>query len=194
MYLGQNISLNNGTESEIKRRIGLARKKFCLLKFLFTDRRQKISTKAEILDKCVMPTLLYGYQTWSLTEKLRKQLQVCQRRMERKILNISLRDKIRNEEIRRRTNMRDVVERADNLKWKWGGHVSRMDHQKWTHRVTMWDPREGRRNVGRQRTRWADYFRTTAGSQWSRVARDRGTWRHLETIKNQQTPSRDERQ
>ncbi|KAJ4439579.1 hypothetical protein ANN_07706, partial [Periplaneta americana] len=194
VYLGQSISLNKNTENEIKRRIGLAWNKFWSLKFLLRDKRQKASTKAEILDKCVMPTLLYGCQTWSLTEKQKKQLQVCQRRMERKILNVSLRDRLRNEEIRRRTKMRDVVERAENLKWKWGGHVACMDHQKWTNRTTMWDPREGRQHVGRQKTRWADYFRTRAGSQWSRVARDREVWRQLAPNMNQQAPDRTERQ
>lgn len=192
VYLGQSISLNKNTENETKRRIGLAWNKFWLLKFLLMDKRQNASTKAEILDKCVMPTLLYGCQTWSLTEKQKKQLQVCQRRMERKILNVSLRDRLRNEEIR--TKMRDVVERAENLKWKWGGHVARMDHQKWTNRITMWDPREGRRHVGRQKTRWADYFRTRAGSQWSRVARDREVWRQLAPNMNKQAPDRTESQ
>ena len=34
-----------------------------------------------------------------------------------------------------------------------------MDNNRWTHKLTMWDPREGRRNVGRQRTRWADQLK-----------------------------------
>ena len=52
--------------------------------------------------------------------------------------------------------MRDASNLAERLKWKWNGHVARMDNNRWTHQLTMWDPREGRRNVGRQRTKWAD--------------------------------------
>ena len=52
--------------------------------------------------------------------------------------------------------MRDASNLAEILKLKWSGHVARMDNNRWTHKLTMWDPSEGRRNVGRQRTRWVD--------------------------------------
>jgi hypothetical protein len=44
----------------------------------------------------------------------------------------------------------------------------------------MWDPKEGRRNVGRQRTRWADQLKRLAGDQWSRSAKDSVLWKELE--------------
>ena len=53
------------------------------------------------------------------------------------------------------TGMRDASNLAERFKWKWSGHVARMANNRWTHKLTMWDPREGRRNVGRLRTRWA---------------------------------------
>lgn len=178
-YLGQTISPHSNTEAEIKRRIGLAWRKFWSLKFILLDKRQKTSIKVEILEKCIFPALLYGCQTWSMTERQKLALRVCQRRMERKILHISLRERIRNDDLRRRTGMTDVVEIATNQKWRWGGHVARMNHQRWAHRVTMWDPRTGWRNVGRQKTRWADHFTSVAGGQWSRLAKDREVWRLL---------------
>ena len=48
---------------------------------------------------------------------------------------------------------RDASNLAERLKWKWSGHLTRMENNRWTHKLTMWDPREGKRNVGRQRTR-----------------------------------------
>ena len=45
----------------------------------------------------------------------------------------------------------DVATAAASRKWNWEGHVARMDHQRWTHKVTMWDPRIGWKNVGRQK-------------------------------------------
>ncbi|KAJ4441871.1 hypothetical protein ANN_11731 [Periplaneta americana] len=68
----------------------------------------------------------------------------------------------------------------ESLKWKWGGHVVRMDHRRWTHRLTLWDPRIGRRRVGRQTTRWADFFKKKAGSHLTSSTRDRQLWRNLE--------------
>ena len=40
-------------------------------------------------------------------------------------------------------------------------------------------PREGRRNVGRQRTRWADQLKRLAGDQWFRSAKDSVLWKEL---------------
>ncbi|KAJ4432284.1 hypothetical protein ANN_20902 [Periplaneta americana] len=52
-------------------------------------------------------------------------LQTCRRSMERKTLQLSLRNKVRNEELRNRTGMKDVLNTAESLKWKWGGHVTK---------------------------------------------------------------------
>jgi hypothetical protein len=76
--------------------------------------------------------------------------------------------------------MRDASNLAERLKWKWSGHVMRMDNNRRTHKLTIWDPSEGRRNVGRQRTRWADQLKRLAGDQWSRSAKDRVLWKELE--------------
>ncbi|CAH2241350.1 jg15550 [Pararge aegeria aegeria] len=45
--------------------------------------------------------------------------------MERAMLGISLRDKIRNEVIRQRTKVTDIAFRVSILKWQWAGHVCR---------------------------------------------------------------------
>ncbi|XP_024887867.1 uncharacterized protein LOC112464852 [Temnothorax curvispinosus] len=58
-------------------------------------------------------------------------LRICQKAMKRAMLKISLRDKIRNELIRKRTGVADVVERASRQKWQWAGHVAR-SNTKWT--------------------------------------------------------------
>ena len=55
-------------------------------------------------------------------------------------MQVTLKDRIRNEDLRISTGMKDAVEVADNLKWKWGGHVVRMCDTRWTYRVSMWDP------------------------------------------------------
>ena len=76
----------------------------------------------------------------------------------------------------RSTGMRDASNLAERLKWKWIGHVFRMDNNRWTHKLTMWHPREGRRNVRRQRTRWTD--------QLKRLAGDSVLWKELEKTFN----------
>ena len=93
--------------------------------------------------------------------------------MERKITQVTLRDRVRCEDLRRSTSMRDASNLAEKHKWKWSDNVARMDNNRWTHKLSMWDPREGRKNVRRKRTRWADQLKRLAGNQWSISAKDR---------------------
>lgn len=180
IYLGQLVSFMKSGEREIIRRISLAWNKFWSLSFILLDKKLKINIKREIMDMCILPVLIYGAQTWSLTEKQKNMLRINQRKMERKILCISLKDKIRNSEIRKRTGIQDVVIRATDIKWKWGGHLMRMEQQRWAQTTTVWEPRVGWRHQGRQATRWEDYFGKTAGSLWSRVAKDREEWKRIQ--------------
>ncbi|KAJ4447216.1 hypothetical protein ANN_09218 [Periplaneta americana] len=121
-------------------------------------------------------------------------LEICQRKMERKILGITMRDRISNESLSQMASTTNVTQRANKLKWKWGGHIARMKDERWTHRATMWDPRTGDRHRGRPRKRWADFYTTQAGQQWSRIARSRGTWRtigsRLQTKTDEETKQR----
>ena len=71
--------------------------------------------------------------------------------MERKILQIKLRDKIPHRDIRKQTNFEDVQKHIGKQKWRWARHVGRMHDNRWTKRCTEWQPRESRRNRGRQR-------------------------------------------
>ncbi|CAH2239277.1 jg21904 [Pararge aegeria aegeria] len=59
--------------------------------------------------RCVLPVMTYGSETWSLTMGLIRRLRVTQRAMERSMLGVSLRDRIRNVEIRRRTRVTDIT-------------------------------------------------------------------------------------
>jgi hypothetical protein len=74
--------------------------------------------------------------------------------------------------LRRRSGIEDAAKAARRLKWRWGGHVVKMDQERWEYATTVWDPRIGRRNRGRPRRRWDHEFREVVGNQWSRIARD----------------------
>jgi hypothetical protein len=111
------------------------------------DKSQKLKIKSEILDCCILPALLYGVQTWTLTQQQKSALQVTQRKMERKILQITPKDHIRNNGIRRKTQAKDAARTAQIMKRRWAGHVVRLDHRRWAHATTLWDPRNGLRGT-----------------------------------------------
>jgi hypothetical protein len=99
--------------------------------------------------------------------------------MERAMLGVSLHDRIRNDEIRKRTKVTDIGRRIADLKWQWTGHIARRTDGRWGGKVLEWRPRTGRRSVGRPPTRWTDDLVKVAGSRWMRTAQDRSSWRTL---------------
>ncbi|KAJ4437414.1 hypothetical protein ANN_17558 [Periplaneta americana] len=114
----QTISFQNSMDKEIDRRIASAWKKFWGLSFILMDKGQKLRNKRQIFNSCIAHVLIYGVQSWPLTKKQALKLGRCQRRMERKILGISLKDRIKNEEVRRRSGIEDVVTLANRIKWR----------------------------------------------------------------------------
>ena len=116
----------------------------------------------------------------TITRKTAEQLRVAQRAMERIMLGVTIREKIRNTHIRQKTKLIDVVKRVASLKWQWIGHVARQDPDRWPQKVILWRPRGTTRSVGRPKKRWVDDVRAVAGRQWIRLARDREAWKNLE--------------
>ena len=90
-----------------------------------------------------------GLETMAITSKKAGKLRVAQRTMERVMPGISLRDRVRIEEIRRLTGVEDVVERIARAKRQRAGHVARGDGKKWTNKLMQWKPRTSRRSAGK---------------------------------------------
>lgn len=178
-YLGQNICFANQTLNEVERRIKKAWSKYWSLKHVFKA-KLPLTLKKKAMDSCVLPTLLYGCQTWVLSRAIIKKLQVTQRAMERSMLNIKLRDRHRNTSIRQRTKIIDAARQACQLKWRWAGHAARCSDGRWTERIIHWYPRGADRPRGRPRRRWRDDIEEVAGSTWTRSAADRTLWRQME--------------
>ena len=93
------------------------------------------------------------------------------------MLKAKLKDKIPCREIRAKTNIKDVVKFAAKQKWKWAGHVARLNDNRWTKRITDWQPRYGKRSRGRQLKRWRDDIVQMKGITWGRDAGQRDDWR-----------------
>ena len=94
-------------------------------------------------------------------------------------MNITRRDKIRNEIIRSKTGVIDIIEKVKCMKGQWAGHVARMKNTRWAKITSEWTPRDGKRLRGRPKRRWRDDIEEAVGSQWMRTAQDRSAWRGL---------------
>lgn len=177
VYLGQIVQLGRSNfDKEVARRIQLGWAAFGKLRDIFSSKIPQC-LKTQVFDQCVLPVMTYGAETWSLTVGLLEKLRVTQRAMERAMLGVSLRDRIRNTEIRQRTKVTDIARRICKLKWQWAGHIARRTDNRWGRKVLEWRPRTGRRSVGRPPTRWTDDIVKVAGTRWMQLASCRSLWR-----------------
>jgi hypothetical protein len=96
-YLGQITSLTRNRDKELQRRISLAWGKFWSLKLILLDKSLNTKLRLEAIQTCVIPVLICDSQTWTFTKKQTQAIQICQRKMERKVLGIDLKDRMRNE-------------------------------------------------------------------------------------------------
>ncbi|CAH2209422.1 jg21674, partial [Pararge aegeria aegeria] len=93
--------------------------------------------KTKVFEQCVFPLMNYVSETWTLTMGIIRSLRITQRAMERAMLGVSLRDQIRNEEIRRRTRVTDIAQRLAKLKWKWDGHIALKTDGRWGSKILV---------------------------------------------------------
>ena len=64
-------------------------------------------------------------------------------------------------------------------KWRWAGHVARINDYRWTKRLTDWHPYNEKRSRKRPDTRWGDEIEKFAGVAWQRKTQDRQLWKEL---------------
>jgi hypothetical protein len=74
--------------------------------------------------------MAYGTEMCSLMG-LTRRVNVTQTAMERAMLGVYLRDSIRNEVIRSRTNETDIVLRIGKIQWQWAGHIALRIDGRW---------------------------------------------------------------
>ena len=178
VYLGQEVNMRNDIAKEISRRRQAGWLKFNQEReVLKSDLDQK--RKAEIFNSTVIPAMIYGSETWATTAAEERKLEVTVRAMERSVLGISLRQRVPNEEIRRQSGFRDIVDEIRKSKLSWAGHVSRMRDDRWTSKVLHWYPRGVKRPLGRPPKRWEDFIKESCGKTWRRLAESREEWNNF---------------
>jgi len=179
-YLGQTLKMEDCTSEEVMRRIKSGWSCFGRHKDILCNKNVPMSLRRKVYNQCVLPTMTYGSETWSTTKHLERKLHSAQRAMERQMLQISLRDKVRCTDIRHQTGVTDILTKIKQLKWRWAGHVARRNDNRWTKRLLEWQPRTGKRRRGRQKRRWRDDITTFVGATWARLAVDRIAWKERE--------------
>ena len=183
-YLGSIIDGKGGTEADIKARIGKARAAFTQLQKVWKASKVSVKTKIRLFNSNVKSVLMYGCETWTTTKGTIKKLQTFVNRCLRKILKIKWEDRVRNEEVWKRTDETPMEEQLRKRRWRWIGHTLRKPPSNTTRQALQWNP-QGARRKGRPRETWrrcVERDRERTGNTWSeltKMSQDRAKWKSL---------------
>ena len=146
--------------------------------------------KIKIYRNIILPVVLYGCKTLSLTLRKEHRLRVFEHRVLRGIF-VPKRDevtgewrKLHNEEVNDLYCSPKMVRVIKSRRMRWVGHVARMGERRGVYRVLV-GKSEGKRPLGRPRRRWRDNIKMglqevgCVGMDWIELAQDRDRWRAL---------------
>ena len=182
-YLGSYISTDSNIEKEISTRIGLAAQAFNRLQSIWKSTALQTKTKLKIYRSNVRSVLLYASETWRTNKRLESRLRGFEGRCLRRILRIRWEQRVTNKEISRRTSINNIVEDVKQRRWRWFGHVLRMNKNRHPRAALRWTP-PGKRKRGRPLGTWRrtiDEEMKAAGKTWNGVSwlarQDRDGWK-----------------
>ena len=129
----------------------------CTLGYLLQRRQLSQSTKIKVVNATMIPMLMYGCETWSLTKKQQSKVLATQMNVLRRIEGVNRLDRVRNADIRERLNqgVLDLVRRRQE---SWKSKLEEMSFEKTTKKVFVGEM-EGKRPRGIPRLRWIDNFK-----------------------------------
>ena len=149
--------------------------------------------KITIYRTIMLPVVLYGWETWSLTFREERKLRVFRNRVLRKIFGPK-RDKVtrkwrilHNEEIDVLYSSLNTVRVIKSRRVRWAEHVVCMGERRGVYRVFVGKP-EGKRPLGRPRSRWEDNIKMDlqevggGGMDWIKLAENRDRWQALVNV------------
>jgi len=122
-YLGSTVSENGGTSKEVNARIQKARESFSKLRKAWLSKSLRKDTKIRIFNACVKSVLLYGCETWLVTNEIQRKIQIFVNRCLRYILRIWWPKIISNKDLWKVTGQEDINLEIRKKKFRWIGHT-----------------------------------------------------------------------
>ena len=178
-YLGSIVNKQAGSEEDILNRLKKARQSFGMLSKIWKSNSLSRKTKLRIFNSNVKSVLLYGSESWSLTQKLENKVQVFVNTSLRRILRIRWPETISNLELWRQTDQTPIISQIKKRKYKWIGHTLRRPTNEIQRQALTWNP-PGTRRAGRPYLTWR--------RQVSKEIREKEkSWREIENLAQDRT-------
>ena len=126
-----------------------------------------------LMRSLVTSTSLYARESWTLTAELQRRIQVMEMRCYFKILHISHKDHVTNEEVRAKIQQaigahEDLLTIVKRRKLQWYGHVFRSSGLA---KTILQGKVKGGRRQGRQGKKWEDNIREWTGQKFAKSQR-----------------------
>jgi hypothetical protein len=137
-------------QEKIKNRLNLGNACYHLVQNLLSSHLLYRSVKAKIYKTIILPVVLYGCETWSLTLREEHRLKMFENRLLRRIFGPKRDEvtgewrKLHNEELHILYSSPNIIRQIKSRRMRWAGHVACMGAERNVYRVLMGKP-EGKR-------------------------------------------------
>ena len=184
-YFGANVSKQGGGGDDIVNIIRKSRVSIMKLKQIWISNIYTLRSKLRLSNTFVKPVLFYGSETWKINEGDNRKLDTFYFKCLRRILQIRCPYVVSIRDILAKTKLKITSTEVKLRRWKWVGHILRMDKKSICVTALTWTP-QGRRKVGRPKTTWRSTIENERGilgwNSWNearRVAADTTRWRRF---------------
>jgi hypothetical protein len=158
-YIGTTLTDQNSIQEEIKSRRKSGNVCYHSVHYLLSSRLLYKNLKIKIYRIVILPVVLYGCETWSLTLREERRLRVLENRLLMRIFGPKKDEvtgewrNLHNEELHPLYCSLNIVRVIKSRRMRWTGHVAWMGEKRRMYRVLVGKP-EGKRPLGRLRHIW----------------------------------------
>ena len=178
---GSNSNKYKWHRGEIKRRINMGNACYYSLEKILSSRLLSKKLNVKTYKTIILPVVLYGCETWSLTLRKEHRLRVFENKVLRKIFGAN-KDEIIGEWRKLHNAELHALYSSPNILGVLNQDVARMEQSRNAYRVLVGKP-EGKRPLGWPRCRWEDNIKMDLKEvgcdpgEWIDLAEDRDQWR-----------------
>nr|VZI10291.1 unnamed protein product [Spirometra erinaceieuropaei] len=179
-YLNSTLSRTTKISDNVARRIFKTSQAFGRLRSTIWNRHGlNLSIKLKMYRTVILPTLLYGAETWTVYKKQARRLNHYSLSCLRQIMKLGWQDQIPDTDVLERTGILSIYAMLRQLQLLWSGHLVRMDNERLPKRLFYGDVAIGPRRRGGQVRRHKDTPKTFLKrieinpANWEDLVRDR---------------------